>query len=93
VTLAYIGGLLSSITLPDGEVWRLTYAGANLAAIFDPLHTGSTPWRSFAYAADSQGGIRLLTEARDEAGALLEDTLTTPPTGARRRSRRAAKTR
>ncbi|HZF07956.1 MAG TPA: carboxypeptidase regulatory-like domain-containing protein [Thermoanaerobaculia bacterium] len=72
VTLAYVGGFLSSITLPDGPVWRLIYDGPNLAAIFDPLHPGATPWRSFTYAADSQGVIRLLTEVRDEAGALLE---------------------
>jgi len=73
VSLSYDAGRLSTLTLPDGQAWRFTYDGfGNLAAIFDPPHTGSTPWRSFAYAADRHGVTRLLTEMRDEAGALLE---------------------
>ncbi|HEX3528051.1 MAG TPA: carboxypeptidase regulatory-like domain-containing protein [Thermoanaerobaculia bacterium] len=73
VVLTSAGGLLSSVTLPDGQAWRFTYDGSgNLAAIFDPLHTASTPWRTFAYVADSQGVVRLQTEMRDESGALLE---------------------
>jgi RHS repeat-associated protein len=71
--LTYDGGLLAAITLPDGEVWRFAYDGSgNLAAIFDPLHAGTAPWRTFAYAADSHGVTRLLTEMRDDSGALLE---------------------
>ena len=72
IALAYSGFALVQITLPDGQTWRLTYDGPRLAAIFDPLHAGATPWRSFAYAADAQGVSRLLTEMRDEAGFLLE---------------------
>jgi len=70
ITLGYSGGLLTTITLPNGALWRFAYNGA-LTQIFDPLHTGSTPWRSFSYVADSKGTLRLLTEVRDES-ALLE---------------------
>jgi RHS repeat-associated protein len=72
VILIYSGSALVQITLPDGQVWRLFYDGPRLAAIFDPIHSGTTPWRSFAYTSDSQGVERLLTEMRDEAGVLLE---------------------
>jgi YD repeat-containing protein len=72
IALSYSGAALAQVTLPDGQVWRLSYDGPRLAAIFDPLHTGATPWRSFAYAQDSLGVARLLTEMRDEAGVLLE---------------------
>jgi RHS repeat-associated protein len=72
IQLAYGGGQLAQVTLPGGETWRLGYQGPVLTQVFDPLHTGSQPWRTFAYAADSLGVVRLLTEARDEAGFLLE---------------------
>ena len=72
IVLTYNGGPLISVTLPDGSPWRLGYSGEELGAIFDPLHTGSTPWRTFSYQADGQGAVRLLTAMRDEAGALLE---------------------
>jgi len=73
LTLTYDSGLLAAITLPDGELWRFAYDGSgSLAAIFDPVHSGTTPWRTFAYAADSHGVVRLLTAMRDESGVLLE---------------------
>jgi RHS repeat-associated protein len=72
ILLAYSGSQLAQITLPGGETWRLIYQGAELAQIFDPLHTGSQPWRSFGYVADRLGVARLLSEERDEAGFLLE---------------------
>jgi RHS repeat-associated protein len=72
VTLAYSGGQLTQIALPDGQLWRLGYTGLLLGAIYDPLHTGTLPWRSFTYTPDSQGITRLLTAVQDDAGALLE---------------------
>src|SRR5579864_3273657 len=72
IQLAYCGGQLAQVTLPGGESWRLGYQGSVLAEVFDPLHTGSQPWRTFGYVADSQGVVRLLSAARDEAGVLLE---------------------
>ncbi|HLX11141.1 MAG TPA: carboxypeptidase regulatory-like domain-containing protein, partial [Thermoanaerobaculia bacterium] len=72
VQLAYNGSQLAQITLPGGEIWRLVYQGAELTQIFDPLHTGSQPWRTFGYVADRLGVVRLLSEERDEAGFLLE---------------------
>ncbi len=44
VQLTYTGTLLTQITLPDGQAWRFAYAGGELARIFDPMHTASTPW-------------------------------------------------
>jgi RHS repeat-associated protein len=72
VALGYTGGLLTQVTLPDGQLWRLAYSGSLLAAIYDPLHTGTLPWHSFTYGPDSKGVTRLLTAVQDEAGALLE---------------------
>jgi YD repeat-containing protein len=72
IALSYSGGQLSQIALPDGELWRLGYTGAVLSALFDPLHAGATPWKSFAYGADSHGVVRLLSAVQDEAGVLLE---------------------
>jgi RHS repeat-associated protein len=72
VQLAYSGSQLVQVTLPGGETWRLVYQGAELTQIFDPLHTGSQPWRSFGYVADRLGVARLLSEERDDAGFLLE---------------------
>jgi RHS repeat-associated protein len=73
VQFAYSGGALSQITLPDGTAWRLVYdANGELARIFDPLHASATPWRSFEYAADTRGTVRLMTAMRDDAGKLLE---------------------
>jgi RHS repeat-associated protein len=72
VQLAYNGSQLAQITLPGGETWRLVYQGGALSQIFDPLHAGSQPWRSFGYVADRLGVARLLSEERDEAGFLLE---------------------
>jgi RHS repeat-associated protein len=70
---AYNGGRLVQVTLPDGGVWRFAYdGGAELAQIFDPLHTGATPWRTIEYQPDTRGTRRLLTAMRDESGALLE---------------------
>ena len=73
VQLAYSGSLLSQMTLPGGAAWRFTYdANGELAAIFDPLHSGAAPWRTFEYTADSRGSVRLLTAMRDDAGRLME---------------------
>jgi RHS repeat-associated protein len=72
IQLAYSGGQLVQVTLPGGETWRLGYQGNVLTELFDPLHTGSQPWRTFSYVTDSQGVVRLLSAARDEAGYLLE---------------------
>jgi len=72
IQLSYNGGQLVQIALPDGGVWRFVYAGGELAQIFDPIHNGATPWRTFDYSADTRGQLRLLSAMRDEAGALLE---------------------
>jgi RHS repeat-associated protein len=72
VVLSYASGFLASITQPDGAMWRFAYTGGELVGVFDPLHTGATTWRSFSYQPDSQGAVRLLSAARDEAGVLLE---------------------
>ncbi|HKS23575.1 MAG TPA: carboxypeptidase regulatory-like domain-containing protein [Thermoanaerobaculia bacterium] len=73
VQFVYTGGVLSQITLPDGTAWRFGYdANGELARIFDPLHTSTTPWRTFEYTADTRGTVRLLTAMRDDAGKLLE---------------------
>ncbi|MBV8201791.1 MAG: RHS repeat protein, partial [Acidobacteria bacterium] len=72
IAFGYTGGQLTQIALPDGQLWRLGYSGSLLTAIFDPLHTGTLPWRSFSYAPDNQGIARLLTAVQDESGALLE---------------------
>lgn len=72
VQLAYTDSQLTRITLPDGTAWRLAYANGELAQIFDPIHSGSTPWRTFEYQPDTRGKVRLLAAMRDEAGALLE---------------------
>jgi RHS repeat-associated protein len=44
-TFTYSSGVLSTIQLPDGGLWRFTLS-APMLYIFDPLHTGNTPWRS-----------------------------------------------
>lgn len=74
VTLSYTSGLLTGISLPSTGLWRFEYAGtpARLERIYDPIHTGGTPWRTLEYQADAGGTVRLLTAVRDEASALLE---------------------
>jgi RHS repeat-associated protein len=74
ITLSYASGLLTQITLPDGSLWRFGYNGtpSRLEQIFDPLHTGATPWRTFQYQSDSAAVIRLLTAMKDDGGFLLE---------------------
>jgi RHS repeat-associated protein len=72
LTLSYVSSQLTQITLPDGQTWRLAYPSGQLAQIFDPLHTGSAPWRTLNYGIDSTGALTLLTEVRDEGGFLLE---------------------
>ncbi|HEX3126417.1 MAG TPA: carboxypeptidase regulatory-like domain-containing protein [Thermoanaerobaculia bacterium] len=72
ISLGYSGDQLTEIELPGGATWRFGYQGALLTEISDPIHTGSTPWRSFDYQTDSHGVVRLLTAVRDEAGTLLE---------------------
>src|SRR5205823_3602484 len=65
IVLTSNGGLLTSVALPDGSLWRLGYSGEELGAVFDPLHSGSTPWRTFTYQPDGHGVVRLLTAMRD----------------------------
>jgi RHS repeat-associated protein len=72
VQFSYASGALTQIALPDGSLWRFSYANGELAQIFDPIHTASTPWRTFEYQADTRGVPRLLTAMRDETGKLLE---------------------
>lgn len=72
VTLSYTAGQLTQVSTPTGQTWRFGYTAGNLTQVFDPLHTGTTPWKSFTYQPDSQGILRLLTGVRDEAGTLLE---------------------
>ena len=72
ITFAYSGGLLSQVSLPDGQTWRLAYSGGMLSQIFDPMHTGTTPWRTISYTADSNGALELLSQVQDESGAVLE---------------------
>jgi RHS repeat-associated protein len=69
--LSYSGPQLAAVTLPSGETWRFGYQNGELAQLFDPLHSGSAPWRTLTYTADSAGTLRLLTGEFDEAGALL----------------------
>jgi len=70
IALAYSGGLLTAITLPNGAVWRFGYGAGPLAQIFDPMHAGALPWRTFSYVPDSRGTLRLLTEVHDESSVL-----------------------
>jgi len=70
LSLGYSAGLLTTITLPDGAIWRFDYSSGPLTKIFDPLHTGATAWRAFAYAADVHGTLRMLTEVRDDSSLL-----------------------
>jgi len=72
VRFAATGLTLHEVLLPNGTSWRFTYTNGNVTAIFDPLHTGTIPWRTFVYANNSFGEPRLLREMRDEAGFLLE---------------------
>ena len=72
ITFAYGAGGVSSVQLPTGETWRFQYDGVSLAAVFDPIHTGTTAWRTYDYVNDSKGVARLLAHVRDESGALLE---------------------
>jgi len=43
IVLTSNGGLLTSVALPDGSLWRLGYSGDELGTVFDPLHSGRTP--------------------------------------------------
>ena len=71
ITIVATGANLQQITLPGGATWRFTYTAGNLSAIHDPMHTGPTPWRSFAYKSYFNQA-RLLTAMYDDAGKLLE---------------------
>lgn len=73
-TLAYSGSRLTSITDGDGNQWRFTYDGTTnqLMAIFDPLHTGSTPWRQFTWVTYASGQPTVLAAVADDSGAVLE---------------------
>jgi RHS repeat-associated protein len=72
-TLAYSGSLLTSITDNDSNQWRFTYDSSNrLTAIFDPLHTGSTPWRQFTWVTYDSSKPAVMAAVADESGAVLE---------------------
>jgi RHS repeat-associated protein len=72
ISFTYGGGGIASVVLPTGETWRFHYDGVSLSEVFDPIHTGTTAWRTHHYVNDDKNVPRLLTEVRDEAGALLE---------------------
>jgi YD repeat-containing protein len=71
VVLTYSNNRISTITA-GSSVWRFTYTGDRLTAIFDPMHPGTTPWRTYDYVNDATGQPHLLTAVRDEAAKLLE---------------------
>lgn len=72
VQLAYTSGQVT-ITLPDGNTWKLTLdANNNLTQVFDPMHTGATPWHTYTYTADHLGVVRLLTSIKDDFPQELE---------------------
>ncbi|HEX8251869.1 MAG TPA: RHS repeat-associated core domain-containing protein [Thermoanaerobaculia bacterium] len=72
ITFTHVAGTITSIAMPTGETWRFDHNGFSLMAIFDPIHTGTTAWKTYEYAPDSKGIARLLSAVRDESGALLE---------------------
>ena len=72
IQLVYSSGQVT-ITLPDGNTWKLILGTNNtLTQIFDPMHTGATPWRTFSYQNDHLGVLRLLTSIKDDANQELE---------------------
>ncbi|HWS72399.1 MAG TPA: hypothetical protein VN605_09805, partial [Thermoanaerobaculia bacterium] len=73
-TLAYDSNhLLTSITDRDGNQWRFAYDGSNrLEKVFDPLHTGTTPWRQFTWVTYNVSKPAVLALVTDESGAVLE---------------------
>ena len=72
IAFTYNAGLLTQMTLPDGQAWRFAYSGQNLVQVFDPIHTGTTPWQTFSYQPNSGNVNVLLTQVQDESGAVLE---------------------
>ena len=65
-------GLLEQLVLPGGATWTFSYTDGSLTAIHDPVHPTSGPaWRSFAYAPDTRGDLRLLTSMTDDSGAVV----------------------
>ena len=72
-TLGYSGTFLSSITDGDGNQWRFTVDGtSHLINVFDPLHTGATPWRTYTYVTGQAGDPMVLAQVQDESLAVLE---------------------
>ena len=62
-----------TITLPDGNVWKLVLGASNtLTQVFDPVHFGAAPWHTYSYQDDHLGALRLLTSITDDAGQELE---------------------
>ncbi|MHB8762701.1 MAG: DUF6531 domain-containing protein, partial [Coriobacteriia bacterium] len=56
LTLTYTSGKLMSVTDSDGNQWRFQYdGGGRLEKVFDPLHTGTTPWRQYAWVTYAVG--------------------------------------
>lgn len=72
-TLAYTSGKLTSITDADNNQWRFTYDGSGrLEKIFDPLHTGTTPWRQYTWVTYDVTKPAVLAKVVDDNGAVLE---------------------
>lgn len=73
LTLAYTGGKLTSVTDGDGNQWRFQYdAGGRLEKVFDPLHTGTTPWRQYSWVTYAAGSPFVLAKVSDDSGAVRE---------------------
>ena len=74
IAFEYAAGVISRVVLPDGTAWRFEYAtlgGPVLTKIFDPI-SAAQAWRTFSYAAQTDGVFRSLTAMRDRGGKLLE---------------------
>ncbi len=73
LTLTYTSGQLVSVTDTDGNVWRFAFDGSNrLEKVFDPLHTGATPWRQYTWVTYAAGKPAVLAKVTDDSGAVLE---------------------
>jgi RHS repeat-associated protein len=71
IALSYDNGTVVSVTA-GAHTWRFTYTSGVLTQLFDPLHTGVVPWRTYSYINDATGEPRRLNAVRDEANKLLE---------------------
>jgi RHS repeat-associated protein len=72
-TLTYSGTFLATLTDPSSHQWRFTVDGtSHLTTVFDPIHTGATPWRTYTYVTGKVGDPTVLASVADESGAVLE---------------------